>query len=195
VRPDRRSLIAAAAVLPWIGSPARAGMDAGTLAALADPARPDTVMGVGVMARDGAGRMVMEEAHGSGRLKVDGDLQTRPFTLDTPMRIASITKLVAMTALMTLVEAGRLSLDDDAGDLAGFPLRHPAHPDVRITPAMLASHTSGLRNGPSYPVPLGHHLAEAFTTGGRHFDDAGWFGPASSPRSPSGFRASGSTVS
>jgi CubicO group peptidase (beta-lactamase class C family) len=124
MRPDRRSLIAAAAVLPWIGNAARAGTEAGTLAALADPARPDTVMGVGVIARDGAGRVVLEEAHGSGRLTVGGSLRTRPFTLDTPMRIASITKLVAMTALMTLVEAGRLSLDDDAGDLAGFRLRH-----------------------------------------------------------------------
>ena len=179
--PDRRSLIAAAAVLPWIGSPARAGTEATTLAALADPARSDTVMGVGVIARDGAGRVVLEQAHGSGRLTAEGELRTRPFTLDTPMRIASITKLVAMTALMTLVEAGRLSLDDDAGDLAGFGLRHPAHPDVRITPAMLASHTSGLRNGPSYPVPLGHRLAEAFTAGGRHFDDGGWFAPASEP--------------
>jgi CubicO group peptidase (beta-lactamase class C family) len=181
MRPDRRSLIVAAAVLPWIGSAARAGTETGTLAALADPARPDTVMGVGVIARDGAGRVVLEEAHGSGRLTVDGSLRTRAFTLDTPMRIASITKLVVMTALMTLVEAGRLSLDDDAGDLAGFRLRHPDHPDIRITPAMLASHTSGLRNGPSYPVPLGHHLAEAFTAGGRHFDDAGWFAPASEP--------------
>ena len=37
MRPDRRSLIAAAAVLPWIGSAARAGTETGTLAALADP--------------------------------------------------------------------------------------------------------------------------------------------------------------
>lgn len=181
MRPDRRRLIAAAAVLPWIGSPVRAGAEATTLAALADPARPDTVMGVGVMARDGAGRVVLEQVHGSGRLTIDGSLQTRAFTLETPMRIASITKLVAMTALMTLVDEGRLSLDDDAGDLAGFRLRHPAHPDVRITPAMLASHTSGLRNGPSYPVPLGHRLSEAFTAGARHFDDGGWFAPASEP--------------
>ena len=181
MRPDRRSLIAAAAVLPWIGSAARAGTDSGALAALADPARPDTVMGVGVIARDGAGRVVLEKAYGSGRLTVDGGLLTRAFTLDTPMRIASITKLVAMTAVMSIASVAGFSLDDDAGELAGFPLRHPAHPDVRITPAMLASHTSGLRNGPSYPVPLGHRLSEAFLPGGRHFDDGGWFSPASEP--------------
>lgn len=178
MRVDRRSLIAAA-LLPLAGRAFATSPD--PLAALADPARPDTVMGFGVIARDGAGRAVLEQAHGSGRMTVGGVLLTRAFALDTPMRIASITKLAAMTALMTLVEQGRLSLGDDAGDLAGFPLRHPAHPDVRITPAMLASHTSGLRNGPSYPVPLGRRLSEAFTPGGRHFDDGGWFAPASEP--------------
>ena len=181
MRPDRRRVIVTAAVLPWISGAARAWANPEALAALADPVRADTVMGVGVIARDGAGVVVLEQAHGSGRLTIDGALRTRPFTLDTPMRVASITKLVAMTAIMTLVQEGRLSLDDDAGDLAGFRLRHPAHPDLRITPAMLASHTSGLRNGPSYPVPLGRPLSEAFTPGGRHFDAGDWFAPASEP--------------
>ncbi|GAA0650419.1 serine hydrolase domain-containing protein [Brevundimonas lenta] len=176
---DRRSLLAAAAALPLAGRVSAPTAD--SLRQLADPARPDTVMGFGVIARDGAGRPVLEQAHGSGRLTIDGALQARPFALDTPMRIASITKLVAMTGLMTLVEQGRLSLDDDAGALAGFPLRHPAHPDVRVTPAMLASHTSGLRNGPSYPVPLGRPLSGAFVPGGRHYDDGAWFSPAAEP--------------
>ena len=178
---DRRRLIGAAAALPLIGGAAVASRRDDALTALADPAVPDTVLGFGVIARDGAGRIVVERAHGAGRLTVDGSLQTRPFTLETPMRIASVTKLVAMTAIMSLVEQRRLSLDDDAGDLAGFRLRHPAHPDIRITPAMLASHTSGLRNGPSYPVPLGRRLAETFTPDGRHFDDGAWFAPGSEP--------------
>jgi CubicO group peptidase (beta-lactamase class C family) len=46
---------------------------------------------------------------------------------------------------------------------------------------MLASHTSGLRNGPSYPVPLGRRLSEAFIPDGQHFDEGGWFSPASEP--------------
>lgn len=174
-------MIAATAALPLIGGAAAWRRRDDALTALADSTRPDTVLGFGVIARDGTGRTVLERVHGEGRLTIDDQLRTRPFRLETPMRIASVTKLVAMTALMTLVEQGRLSLDDDAGELAGFPLRHPAHPDVRITPAMLASHTSGLRNGPSYPVPLGRRLSEAFTAGGRHFDDGGWFAPASEP--------------
>ena len=185
MRPDRRRLIACAA-LPWIGGAAAAKTDTAALSVLADPARPDTVMGLGLIARDGGGAVVLQQAHGSGLRIIDGGLQTRAFTLDTPMRNASITKLVAMTALMTLVEAGRLSLDDDAGDLAGFPLRHPSHPTNRITPAMLASHTSGLRNGPSYPVPLGRRLGDVFQPGGTGWDDGGWFAPASEP---SGFFA------
>lgn len=175
---DRRRLIATAAALPFMGG---AAGRSDPLAALADPARPDTVMGFGVIARDGPGRPLLERAFGEGRLTMGGAFQARPFTLDTPMRIASVTKLTAMTALMTLVEQGRLSLDDDADDLAGFPLRHPEHPDIPITPAMLASHTSGLRNGPSYPVPLGRPLSEAFTRGGRHYDDDAWFAPATEP--------------
>jgi CubicO group peptidase (beta-lactamase class C family) len=43
---------------------------------------------------------------------------------------------------------------------------------------MLLSHVSGLRNGPSYPVPLGRKLSEAFLPGGRHYDAGAWFGPA-----------------
>ena len=178
---DRRRLIALAPALSLAGvaGPARA-VDP-SLAALADPARPDTVLGVAVMARGPDGRVVLEEAHGWGRRTVDGALLSPPFTVATPMRIASITKLVCMTAIMTLVEQGRLSLDADADELAGFRLRHPAHPDIRITPAMLASHTSGLRNGPSYPVRLGRDLRVAFEPGGVQYDDGAWFAPADQP--------------
>ena len=56
---------------------------------------------------------------------------------------------------------------DVSGPL-GFRLRHPAWPDAAITARMLLTHTSGLRNGPSYPVPLGHRLSEAFAEGSRH---------------------------
>ena len=178
----RRTLLTAAAALAAAPGFARGNRgDGGPLAALTDPADPDGVLGLAVIARGPDGAVTLSAAHGLGMTRGDGAPATRPFTLDTPMRIASISKLVAMTGLMTLVEAGRLSLDADAGDLAGFALRHPAHPQVRITPAMLASHTSGLRNGVSYPVPLGRALSEAFTPGGRHHDDGAWYAPAAEP--------------
>lgn len=69
------------------------------------------------------------------------------------------------------------AFDDDASGLLGFRLRHPAWPDTPVMPRMLLAHTSDLRNGPSYPVPLGHDLSEAFTLGGRHYDSGSWFGP------------------
>ena len=176
----RRTLLAAAAALAAApGATALAADD--PLAALADPANPDGVLGLGVIARGPGGAVVLSQARGLGMATLDGQLATRPFTLDTPMRVASISKLVAMTGVMTLVEAGRLSLDDDVSDLVGFRLRHPARPEVTITPAMLASHTSALRNGPSYPVPLGRALGDIFTPGGVGYDDGGWFAPASEP--------------
>jgi len=100
-----------------------------------------------------------------------------PFTLERPFRVASVSKMAAASVFLPATLGARLDLDGDASDLVGFRLRHPAYPQLAITPRMLLSHTSGLRNGPSYPVPLGHRLSEALTPGGRHFDDGGWFGP------------------
>lgn len=105
----------------------------------------------------------------------------RAMTVDTPVRVASISKLVASLGFMTLVEAGKVGLDDDAGDILGFPLRHPLFPAERITPRRLLSHTAGLRNGPSYPVGLGRPLSAALTPGGAQWDDGAWFSPASEP--------------
>jgi hypothetical protein len=165
MRPDRRSLIAAAAVLPWIGGAARAGTEAGTLAALADPARPDTVMGVGVIARDGAGRVVLEAAHGSGRLTVGGSLRTRPFTLDTPMRIASITKLVAMTALMTLVEADMAAEGHGVRWSPDAPRRHAAGPRTSPDPSGAPSGRPAAKDAPETPPrPSNGHVEKPPTS-------------------------------
>ena len=76
----------------------------------------------------------------------------RPFALDQPFRVASISKLVAASVFVPLALKTGLNLDGDASDHVGFRLRHPAHPDVAITPRMILSHTSGLRNGKTYPV-------------------------------------------
>lgn len=105
----------------------------------------------------------------------------RPMRAASPARIASISKLVAALGFMTLVEAGRIGLDDDAGEVLGFPLRHPRFPTARITPRRLLSHTSGLRNGPSYPVAFGRPLSAALTPDGVQWDAGAWFGPADEP--------------
>lgn len=105
----------------------------------------------------------------------------RVMTTDSPVRIASISKLVAAMGFMTLVEAGKVGLDDDVSDLLGWTLRHPLFPGERITPRRLLSHTSGLRDGPSYPVAFGRPLRAALAPGGAQWDDGAWFGPANEP--------------
>jgi len=136
------------------------------------------MLSVGVIARRGDGAVSLSYAGGHRIASSPRGDVTRPFSLEDPFRVASISKLVTTTGFMTLVASRKVSLDDDAADLLGFPLRHPAWPDDKITVRHLLSHTSGLRNGPSYPVPAGHRLSEAFSVGGRHYDRGAWFGPA-----------------
>jgi CubicO group peptidase (beta-lactamase class C family) len=91
------------------------------------------------------------EAHGfadkaTGRRVSAGD----------PVRVASISKLVTAIGVMRLVEAGKLDLDADAGELLGFPLRNPAFPDTPITLRLLMSHRSSLTDAAGYwQTPLG----------------------------------------
>jgi CubicO group peptidase (beta-lactamase class C family) len=164
---DRRTVLSAlAAAISTAGAPnpaARLGL------VLAPDGGPPMAC-AGVIARRGDGSVAMRAAAGG----TGGS----PFTLERPFRVASVSKMVATSAFLPLAQRTGLDLDADASDLVGYRLRHPAHPDVAITPRMLLSHTSGLRNGPSYPVPLGHRLSEAFESGGRHYDAGGWFGPA-----------------
>jgi len=65
-------------------------------------------------------------------------------------RIASISKSFVATSLMQLVEAGKLSLDDDVGELIGFPVRNPNFPDSVITLRMVLSHTSSISDKNGY---------------------------------------------
>lgn len=65
-------------------------------------------------------------------------------------RIASISKSFSATSIMQLVEAGKLSLDDDLSTLVGFRVRNPAFPDVIITLRMAMSHTSSINDSQGY---------------------------------------------
>jgi CubicO group peptidase (beta-lactamase class C family) len=85
----------------------------------------------------------------------------RPLTIDGPVRIASISKLVVALGVMRLVEQGRLDLDRDVSDYLGWSLRNPAFPDRPITLRLLLSHRSSLRDGIDYAIPLGTELRSA----------------------------------
>lgn len=79
----------------------------------------------------------------------------RALTLDDPVRIASVSKLVVAVAAMRMVEQRRLDLDRDVSDYLGWRLRNPAFPDDPITLRMLLSHRSSLRDEVDYVIPLG----------------------------------------
>ena len=79
----------------------------------------------------------------------------RAISIDDPVRIASISKLVLAIGVMRLVEEGTLDLDADVSRQLGWTLRHPKFPRKPITLRMLLSHTAGLTDAAGYwQVPL-----------------------------------------
>ena len=170
----RRAVLQGLGGLVATGAAAKAaGLPEGVL----NPPGGPPMASAGIIARRADGSVALRAAAGLSL----GPAGPRPFSLDQPFRVASVSKMVAASVFLSVAMASRLGLDADASDLLGFRLRHPGYPGLAITPRMLLSHTSGLRNGPSYPVPLGHKLSEAFVIGGRHYDAGGWFGPAEQP--------------
>ncbi len=81
-------------------------------------------------------------------------------TVDDPVRVASISKLVVALGVMRLVEARKLDLNADVSIKLGWQLRNPAFPDKAITLRMLLSHQSSLTDGADYLVPLGERLQD-----------------------------------
>ncbi|MBP3944485.1 beta-lactamase family protein [Sphingobacteriaceae bacterium WQ 2009] len=73
-----------------------------------------------------------------------------PLQKDDIFRIASISKSFTATALMQLVEQGKIKLSDDFGDLVGFPIRNPKFPSTKITLEMVLSHRSSLNDVNGY---------------------------------------------
>lgn len=65
-------------------------------------------------------------------------------------RIASISKSFTATAILQLVEQGKIFLEGDVSDYLGFPVRNPQYPDIPITIRMLLSHASSLNDSEGY---------------------------------------------
>ncbi|MGB7653915.1 MAG: serine hydrolase domain-containing protein [Novosphingobium sp.] len=104
----------------------------------------------------------------------------RPVTADSPVRIASISKLVTALGVMRLVDAGQLDLGRDVSDYLGYRLRNPAFPDRPITLRLLMSHQSSLLDGDDlYLIPFGttlrDRLADPRVWDAQHGPGSGWF--------------------
>ena len=79
------------------------------------------------------------------------DLENKtPLDNNGLFRIASISKSFTATAIMQLVEQGKLSLDADVSDLVGFKVRNPKYPEKPITVHMLLSHSSSMSDANGY---------------------------------------------
>jgi CubicO group peptidase (beta-lactamase class C family) len=138
------------------------------LAACAAPGRtpPAAEAGAGAVpahtsyawARFDARRITASEASGPA-----DKATARALTVDDPVRIASISKLVVALGVMRLVEEGKLDLDRDVSDYLGWRLRNPAFPDSKITLRLLLSHQSSLRDEVDYVIPLGGTVQEVLT--------------------------------
>jgi CubicO group peptidase (beta-lactamase class C family) len=101
----------------------------------------------------------------------------RLVTVDDPVRVASVSKMVTAIGVMKLVEHGKLDLNSDVSRWLGWSLRNPSFPDQPITLSMLLSHTSSVReHDDDYVIPLGGSLQKVMT------DPKNWdpkHGPAS----------------
>ncbi|GGE73793.1 hypothetical protein GCM10011317_33660 [Niveispirillum cyanobacteriorum] len=112
------------------------------------------------------GRTVFAQAAGLAVIDPAVPARERPLTLDTPVRVASISKLPVSIVLLQLADEGRLDLDADLSPLLGFAFRNPHHPDRPITARMLLSHTSSVRDADIYGLPPPYSLAELVRPGG-----------------------------
>ena len=72
-----------------------------------------------------------------------------PMTEQSILCVASIAKSITAIAVMQLVEAEKLVLDDPINDYLPFEIKHPLHPKENITIAQILTHTSSISNGPS----------------------------------------------
>ncbi|MBH1997649.1 MAG: beta-lactamase family protein [Sphingomonadaceae bacterium] len=131
-----------------------------------------------------AGKVLMARGYGFANLA-----QHRRVTTDTMFHLASVTKVVTATAIMMLVQAGRIDLDAPVNRYLDFSVVNPAHPDTAITVRHLLMHVSGISDETYYkvdfrtpgrdsPLALRTFLTDYLVPGGKHYSATGSFAPA-----------------
>ena len=123
------------------------------------------------------GAIVWEGAYGFTDL--DNNIAVNSQTLFT---IASLSKLVASTAIMQLEESGQLELDEDVDNYLDFEISNPNFPDEPITIRQLLRHRSSLKDSESLlfdswqqgdsPIELEDYVRDYVSVEGDFFNPA-----------------------
>jgi CubicO group peptidase (beta-lactamase class C family) len=107
------------------------------------------------------------------------DLKTqRKLTVDTPMHLASVSKLFTASALVQLFERRGHDLHADVNEFIDFSVVNPHHKRQRITPHQLVTHTSSISDrgygdvsSPGDPRQSLHNFLKNYLEkGGRDYD-------------------------
>lgn len=122
-----------------------------------------------------AGEICYEGYFGQRFIDSNDAGRSLPVTPATKFRVASISKTVTALAVMQLAERGLLDLDADVSDVLGWQLRNPHWPDTPITPRMLLTHTSSLRDGETYTFPPTTALRDVFQPGSPFYEEGAHF--------------------
>ncbi|QDT37544.1 serine hydrolase domain-containing protein [Stratiformator vulcanicus] len=124
------------------GSAVRTEAEASIEAVLSDAIAEGEAVGMVALVADGADVIHLSSA---GRAGISAE---EPLATDALFAIASMTKPIASTAVMMLVDEGRLSLDDPVSDyipeFGKMRLKDGSTPDNVMTVRHLLTHTSGL---------------------------------------------------
>ena len=104
--------------------------------------------------------------------------QNIPVSDTTMFMLASVSKTITATALMQLWEDDLINLDEDNNSYLPFNVVHPDYPNIPITPKMLLTHTSGIKDnwnvmdyydGDS-ELALGYYLEQYLTPNGDFYN-------------------------
>jgi CubicO group peptidase (beta-lactamase class C family) len=187
VQLKRRHLLVAGFAMLALPASSHGNVDRSTRARLdafiVDEMRKAKIPGMGVgFAKNG----VVHMARGFGLADI---ARHRLVTANTMFPIASITKTITATAVMCLVEKGKMKLDDPIGAHLNFPIVNPNYPDVPITFRHLLMHVSSISDAKYYEIdfrqpgrdvdtPLVDHLRNYLLPSGKHYSATGCFSNA-----------------